>query len=120
MSFQFRLGLPDAWYVETSERIQSLPEDCSESIRVQVHSANVDPDEIIEILHELMDAMAIDLDWAGITTRANERVYVADEYWNVTEAKRDLTVYQNPIEDIIQREQDLAVPYMTRGELTPE
>jgi hypothetical protein len=272
VTFQFRPGLPDAQNIETGNRIQSIPEDTPESIRVQVHSANVDPDEIIEILHELMAAMTIDtgyfrqedihersraynlalyvrmqrelseekivsrngllerlalvssqqrgrgeykwdneeiighrnavamcdqslgkllpdqnvgkllksyhmknpmkaedpdsatahpklevqysteysdsemqsipwssaeeydlsdlqreldefltnaLDWAGVSLRANERVYVADEYWDVTETERDLELHQNPIEDVVQAERDLAVHHMTSGELTP-
>lgn len=271
VSFQFRPGLPDACHVETGDRIQSLPEDTPESIRVQVHSANVDPDEIIEVLHGLMDAMTIDLrhfrredihersraynlalyirlqrelseekivsrnglldrlarvssqqrgrgeykwnneeiighrnavalcdhslekllpdqrvgkllksyhmknpmnaadpdlatthpklevqysteysdaemqsvpwssaeeydlsdlqreldeflmnalDWAGVTLRADERVYVADEYWDVTETERDLALHQSPIEDVVERERDLAVHHMTSGDLT--
>lgn len=59
VTFQFRPGLPDARNIETGNRIQ-IPKDTPESVRVQVHSANVDPDEILEILQELMDAMTID------------------------------------------------------------
>lgn len=62
VTFQFRPGLPNATHVDTGKPIGGILEDCPESIRVQVHSANVDPEEILDVLHGLMDAMTIDPD----------------------------------------------------------
>lgn len=74
--------------------------------------------DLTDLQRELDEFLVNALDWAGITTRADERVYVADEYWDGEETERELTIYENPIEDIVQYERDLAVHHMTSAELT--
>ncbi|MCU4926908.1 hypothetical protein OB905_13115 [Halobacteria archaeon AArc-dxtr1] len=60
INFQFRPSLPEAVNVETGERIQSMPADLPEGVRVQVESANVTPAEIFEVLQDLMRQIDID------------------------------------------------------------
>jgi len=55
--FTFRPGYPNAVHSETGEPIGGLPDDCPESIRVQVEASNLDPDEILELLQALADAI---------------------------------------------------------------
>lgn len=58
-TFQFRPALPNATNIDTGEPIQSLPDDLPEGLRVQVLSANIDPDEYIPILTALFDQLDI-------------------------------------------------------------
>ncbi len=60
INFQFRPSLPNATNSENGERIQSMPEDLPKGVRVQVESANVEPEEIFEVLQDLMDAIDVD------------------------------------------------------------
>lgn len=59
VTFQFRPGLPKATKPDGS-RIQSMPEDLPECIRVQVNSVNVDEDELIPLLRAVARTMDID------------------------------------------------------------
>lgn len=60
INYQFRIAIPDATHVDTGNRIQSLPADLPEGIRVQVDSANVEPEAILEVLRDLMDQLGVD------------------------------------------------------------
>lgn len=73
--------------------------------------------DLSDLQRELDEFLMNALDWAGVPLRADERVYVSDEYWDVTETERDLDLHQSPIEDVVERER-LAVHHMTSGELT--
>lgn len=59
VNFQFRPSLPDATHAETGDSIQSLPDDLPEGIRVQVDSANVPRDQLIDVLKGLAEAMTV-------------------------------------------------------------
>lgn len=59
INFQFRPALPNATHVDTGEPIRSLPDDLPEGIRVQVGSANVEPEETIEVLQSLAQFLGI-------------------------------------------------------------
>ncbi|RQG89350.1 DUF7845 domain-containing protein [Natrarchaeobius chitinivorans] len=60
INFQFRPSLPEATNAETGERIQSMPADLPEGIRVQVESANVEPEEMFGVLRDLMREIDVD------------------------------------------------------------
>ena len=59
VNFQFRPSLPKAMHVETGNRIQSMPEDLPEGLRVQIQSANVEPDHYIPILKGLFRKLGV-------------------------------------------------------------
>lgn len=59
VNFQFRPSLPDATHVDSGEPIQSLPDDLPEGVRVQVDSANVARDDLIDVLKALVNAMGV-------------------------------------------------------------
>lgn len=57
--FTLRPGFPDARHVETGDAIGGIPDDCPESIRIQVEAVNLEPDEILELLRALADAVGL-------------------------------------------------------------
>ncbi|AQL41669.1 hypothetical protein BV210_02590 [Halorientalis sp. IM1011] len=59
VNFQFRPSLPEATNVDSGERIESMPADLPEGLRVQVDSANVEREAILDVLQGLADAMGI-------------------------------------------------------------
>lgn len=59
INFQFRPALPEATHVETGDRIQSLPADLPEGLRVQVQASNVEPREIVDVLQALASELGI-------------------------------------------------------------
>ena len=59
VNFQFRPALPNVKHVDTGNRIKSMPEDLPEGIRVQVQSANVNPDDYIPILKGLFRKLGV-------------------------------------------------------------
>jgi len=59
------------------------------------------------------------LHWAGLPVRAEENVYVADEYWDVQESPRDRKVRQSPLEAVRDRERSLADYHVHRADATP-
>jgi len=61
--FTFRPGYPNAVHSETGESIGGLPDDCPESIRVQIEASNLDPEEAIELLRALADAIDLNPDY---------------------------------------------------------
>lgn len=58
IQFQFRPALPEA-KTPDGDRIESMPEDLPEGIRVQINSANVHPDDVTSILRKLMQRMDV-------------------------------------------------------------
>ncbi len=87
ITYQFRPSLPDARHVETGERIKSMPEDLPEGIRVQISSANVEPEETLTVLRALMDQMGIRRSYfADRKLQPNSRVYNLAVYARVRRA----------------------------------
>lgn len=83
--FTFRPGYPNAVHSETGETIGGLPDDCPESIRVQIEASNLDPDEVIELLQALADA--IDLNPQYFETPADwSSIYKLETYLRVERA----------------------------------
>ncbi|THE64504.1 hypothetical protein D8Y22_12740 [Salinadaptatus halalkaliphilus] len=66
INFQFRPSLPEAMNAKSGDRIQSMPADLPEGIRVQVESANVEPDEIFDVLQDLMVEIDVDPEYFKI------------------------------------------------------
>ncbi|WP_323190746.1 hypothetical protein [Halostella sp. PRR32] len=64
-NFQFRPSLPDPMHVDTGDPIQSLPDDLPEGVRVQVDSANLDPDEVLELLRTVAEHLDVNTDYFG-------------------------------------------------------
>lgn len=62
-TFQFRPAFPNATNVDNGEPIRSLPDDLPEGLRIQVLSANVDPDEYIPILEALFRELDINTEY---------------------------------------------------------
>lgn len=56
---QLRPGYPDAEHVETGELINGMPNDCPESIRVQVEATNVDHDDLLALLREFFQHIGL-------------------------------------------------------------
>ena len=59
INFQFRPSLPDAKHVDTGNRIKSMPEDLPKGLRVQIQSANVDPNNYVSILKGLFRRLGV-------------------------------------------------------------
>lgn len=59
VNFQFRPGLPNATHVETGDQIGGIPQDLPEGLRVQIASANVHPNDYLEVLTELFRILGI-------------------------------------------------------------
>jgi len=57
--------------------------------------------------------------WAGLPVRADESVYEADAYWDVTESVRDRHIRQSPLGAARDQEQDLAEYHVLRADATP-
>jgi len=49
-NIQFRPGFADAEHVDSGEPINGLPDDCPESVRVQVETTNIDHDDVLALL----------------------------------------------------------------------
>lgn len=61
--FTFRPGYPNAVHCESGDEISGIPDDCPESIRVQVEAVNLEPEEVLELLRALADAIALQEDY---------------------------------------------------------
>lgn len=59
VNFQFRPSLPDATHVETGNPIGVIPDDIPEGLRVQVASANVNPDDYLTIMEAMFRLVGI-------------------------------------------------------------
>lgn len=57
--FTFRPGLPNATHSETGEEISGIPDDCPESVRVQVEATNLESPEVLALLQELANALGL-------------------------------------------------------------
>ncbi len=82
-NFQFRPALPNPMHVDKEEPIQSLPDDLPEGVRVQVDSANLDPDEVLELLR----ALAEDLD-VNSAYFADEHIHPYSRCYNLAQYVR--------------------------------
>lgn len=63
VTVQFKPSMPDMIYHESGEPIKSVPSGLPEGVRVQVNAANVNPDEILDIMQSLADALDINVDY---------------------------------------------------------
>ncbi len=61
--FTFRPGYPDARHSETGDEINGIPDDCPQSIRVQVEAVNLEPGEVLDLLRGLADAIGLQEDY---------------------------------------------------------
>lgn len=64
-NIQFRPGFPDAEHVDTGESINGIPDDCPESIRVQVESTNVDHDDLLALLRAFAEHIGLNREYFG-------------------------------------------------------
>jgi hypothetical protein len=62
-NIQFRPGCPGAEHVDSGESIQGLPDDCPESIRVQVETTNVDHDDVLALVRALAEHIGLNPDY---------------------------------------------------------
>lgn len=59
INFQFRPALPEAKHVDSGNRIESMPEDLPEGLRVQFQSANVELTDYVPILTGLFRKLGV-------------------------------------------------------------
>lgn len=59
INFQFRPSLPNAKHVDSGNRIESMPEDLPEGLRVQIQSANIEPENYVPVLKGLFQALDV-------------------------------------------------------------
>lgn len=59
INFQFRPSLPEAKHVDSGNRIQSIPEDLPEGLRVQIQSSIVELDDYVTILPGLFQKLGV-------------------------------------------------------------
>lgn len=63
VNLQFRPAFPEARHHETGDLIKSMPTDLPEGIRVQVQSANVEPEDVFDIIQGVADLLDINPDY---------------------------------------------------------
>lgn len=107
-------------YVRRADRDDPLADPKCE---VQFSTEYTDDDavpwaEVSDLADELENTLLSTLDWAGVSLRATEGVYVEDQYFDVTEETQDVTVWEDPLPAIEEREEDLAVGHFTREDAT--
>jgi len=97
----FRAGYPDATHADTGDEIGGIPDDCPESIRVQVEASNVEPDNILVLLRALADAIGLDADYFR-TPHSWSSVYKLETYIRVDRAvaTRDLSGSDGTLEKL--------------------
>ncbi|GAB6879178.1 hypothetical protein JCM17823_14520 [Halorubrum gandharaense] len=79
-----------------------------------------DTDEYdVDDLHRELDESLINvIDWAGLSTRADPRVYVEDHYFDATESERDLDIVENRMDSLREAEEKQTVAHFARGDAT--
>lgn len=76
---RLRPGFPDAQHAETGEPIQGLPQDCPESIRLQIESVNLERAEIMQLLQALAEAVGWNPRYVE-TAHDWSRIYALETY----------------------------------------
>jgi len=79
ITIQFRPGYPDATNVNSGEPIQGIPDDCPESVRVQVMTTNLDVDEILPLLRAFADHVGLNAGYFG-TPHEYSSAYQIERY----------------------------------------
>jgi hypothetical protein len=88
-NFQFRPSLPDPMHVDKEEPIQSLPDDLPEGVRVQVDSANLEPEEVLALLRSLAEYLDVNSQYF-----ADEHIHPYSRCYNLAQyvrTKRDVS-----------------------------
>ena len=62
-NFQFRPGFPDTNHIDDNVPIQSIPDDCPESIRIQVQSTNIAHDDILVLLRAFAEHIGLNYEY---------------------------------------------------------
>jgi len=62
-TLQLRPGFPDAENYYSGEPIQGMPDDCPESLRVQLMSTNLDTDEVLPLLRAFAEHIGLNPDY---------------------------------------------------------
>ena len=65
VNFQFRPALSDPHHIESDEPIHAIPSNLPEGIRVQVDSANVKREDILDLLQSVADVLNIRPEYFG-------------------------------------------------------
>jgi hypothetical protein len=117
INFQFRPALPNATHAETGERIESLPEDLPEGLRVQVDAANVALEDVIPVLRGLFEAMGVSPDYI-VPGQAHEwsRVYNLAVYARILRAISEQRIVDRG--GLLDRLSSFAASRRGRGEYT--
>lgn len=79
-------------------------------------SDEFDADDLHQELDEYLVTM---LDWAGLPTVADDNVYVDDAYWDVQETDREISVYPDPIHELREVEEGLAMHHFAADDVSP-
>lgn len=74
--------------------------------------------DVTDLSRELDEDLVNCLKWAGFDVRANPDHYVADEYFEVVETQRDISLYEDPLETVEEIEGDLATKQFHREDVT--
>ncbi|WP_435143683.1 TetR/AcrR family transcriptional regulator [Halobaculum sp. P14] len=74
-----------------------------------------------DLIQEMEDALINTLDWANVSTRADDRVYTADEYWEPTESVRDhVEIVPDPMPRVEAHENAAALRQFAQGGPSPD
>jgi hypothetical protein len=80
VNLQFRPGFPDAEHVDSGEPIQGMPDECPESIRVQVTSTNVDHDDLLDVLVAFAEHIGLNRDYFDQVPHEYSSAYQIERY----------------------------------------
>jgi len=67
-------GYPDATHVDTGDPIGGIPDGCPESIRVEVLSTNVEPDDVISVVQAYLDEIGVNPEYLSGEPHQNSRL----------------------------------------------
>jgi len=79
---KLRPGFPNAEHVETGDSIGGIPDDCPESIRLQVEASNLEPEQVLSLLRNLFDALDLNPDYISKPGEWS-RIYKLETYVRV-------------------------------------
>lgn len=71
-----------------------------------------------DLHRELDEYLVTALDWAGLPTVADDNVYISDAYWDVEESDRDLDVYPDPMHELREVEEGLALHHFAADDVS--
>lgn len=72
--------------------------------------------DVTDLERELDEYLVCQLDWAGLATTAEADWTVPDAYWQPVDTERDITVYPDPLEELREVEEGLAVHHLVNKE----